>query len=456
MADCHSRPEGPGLSGIYKHKVIDSHLDAFGRTCGNERLFRLNRRICNNLMSRDADAGGGKRCFPFIPAIVKNHGIRPIQGLRRYFLAHLPGQYKFDTNFAMKIPLLLSALLLLSLACSGDKKADFPAQIAGVYEGIIPCADCEGIRVILRLDADSTFLMENTYLEAEGGQDRSFYDLGRWEISRDKITLRGGEEEKFYRLVDGQHLQMLDSEGNQILSPANYTLTKTAKIFPPATPFPLEGRYSYQAGAGRFSECRSGKTYPVAFKGENARVESEYSRIRREPGEEIFLSVEGYFAPLPDMEGNLKEQLVITRFIRFEPGKSCAGAEIFHHPGAGFRFRIPSQWKERYQIVETKPEMLKTILPAAAYMVEFWYLPVDSAYIPQALLAIAAVANENIDALLAEPGPPAGEVLGKGSGYTYLASLPQSNPFVSGSEDYKNFQAMELTLQEIKNSLEYR
>lgn len=356
----------------------------------------------------------------------------------------------------MKVPFLLTALLFLSLACSCDKKADSPAQIAGVYEGVIPCADCEGIRVTLRLDPDSTFLAENTYLEAENGQDRSFYEPGRWEISGDKITLRGGEEEKFYRLVDGQRLQMLDSEGQEIRSAANYTLARTAKTFQPSHPFLLEGMYSYLADAGRFSECRSGKTCPVAFKGENARVESEYSKIRREPAEKIFLSVEGYFAPLPDMEGNLKEQLVITRFIRFEPGKSCAGAEIFHHPGAGFRFRIPSKWNARYQIVETKPEMLKTILPAAAYMVEFWYLPVDSAYIPQALLAIAAIPNENIDALLAEPGPPAGEVLGKGARYTYLASLPQSNPFVPGSEDYKNFQAMEVNLGEIKNSLEYR
>lgn len=356
----------------------------------------------------------------------------------------------------MKVPLLLTALLLLSLACSCDKKADSPAKIAGVYEGVIPCDDCEGIRVILRLDPDSTFLAEHTYLEAENRQDRSFYDLGRWEIFGSKITLRGGEEEKFYRLVDGQHLQMLDSEGQEIHSAANYTLAKTAKTFQPANPFPLEGMYSYLADAGRFGECRSGKTYPVAFKGENARVESEYSGIRREPGEKIFLSVEGYFALLPDMEGNLTEQLVITRLIRFEPGRSCAGEEIFYHPGAEFRFRLPAKWKERYQIAETKPEMLKTLLSAAAYMTEFWYLPVDSAFIPQALLGIVAVPNEEIDALLAEPGPPAGEVLGKGARYTYLASLPQSNPFVPGSADYKNFQAMELTLQEIKNLLEYR
>lgn len=359
----------------------------------------------------------------------------------------------------MKVPSLLMALFFLLLAGSCDKKNDSPAkiaEIAGVYEGVIPCADCEGIRVTLRLNPDSTFLAENTYLEAENRQDRSFYDLGRWEISGGKIALRGGEEGKFYRVVDGQHLQMLDSEGQEIHSAANYTLARSAKTFQPANPFLLEGMYSYLADAGRFSECRSGKTYPVAFQGENARVESEYSKILREPGEKIFLSVEGYFAPLPDMEERIREHLLITRFIQFEPGRNCPGAEVYQHPGAGFRFRIPSKWKARCRAAETKPEMLKSLLPEAAYMAEFWYLPLDSTFIPQALLAIAAVPNENIDALLAEPGPPAGEVLGKGARYTYLASLPQSNPFVPGSEDYKNFQAMELNLQEIKNLLEYR
>jgi len=35
---------------------------------------------------------------------------------------------------------------------------------AGVYKGILPCADCEGIQTMIKLNKDLTYVMETRYL----------------------------------------------------------------------------------------------------------------------------------------------------------------------------------------------------------------------------------------------------------------------------------------------------
>lgn len=111
--------------------------------------------------------------------------------------------------------------------------------ITRVYEGILPCADCPGIRYDLVLEnqefvGDGTFKLKMTYLEAENGKDSDFESTGKW------ITLRGDADDinaTVYQLnpdsmdaimnflVSGDSLIMLDREQKRIRSGLNYILT---------------------------------------------------------------------------------------------------------------------------------------------------------------------------------------------------------------------------------------
>jgi copper homeostasis protein (lipoprotein) len=86
----------------------------------------------------------------------------------------------------------------------------------------------------------------------------------------------------------------------------------------------MRGMYVYMADAALFTECETGKRYPVAFEGDSVSLEWAYLEARRQPGEEVLISVEGHFAERPAMEGNgTEESLVVDRFIGVWPGESC-------------------------------------------------------------------------------------------------------------------------------------
>ena len=58
------------------------------------------------------------------------------------------------------------------------------------YEGLLPCADCPGIRYDLTIrsrkhSGDGTFSLSQTYLEAEDGKDATFVTNGK------RLTLKG-------------------------------------------------------------------------------------------------------------------------------------------------------------------------------------------------------------------------------------------------------------------------
>jgi len=100
-------------------------------------------------------------------------------------------------------------------------------DVAGTYIGLIPCADCEGISVIIILNCDKTFELNYRYI---GKSDEYFSCSGEyaWNESGNSIILNCDNFPNFY-FVGENHLIMLDMDGNRISSElANkYILTKT-------------------------------------------------------------------------------------------------------------------------------------------------------------------------------------------------------------------------------------
>lgn len=85
----------------------------------------------------------------------------------------------------------------------------------GVYKGVTPCADCEGIETTITLKSDGTFKRMLKYL---GKEDNIFVDEGefKWNDEGSKVTLKGKEGTAQMYQVGENALFHLDQEGNRI------------------------------------------------------------------------------------------------------------------------------------------------------------------------------------------------------------------------------------------------
>jgi len=84
------------------------------------------------------------------------------------------------------------------------------------------------------------------------------------------------------------------------------------------------GMYVYLADAGRFSDCASGATFPVAQVGENIALERAYTAARTKAGAPVLVTLRGHLEERPAMEGDRRAvHLVVDRFDSAWPGAAC-------------------------------------------------------------------------------------------------------------------------------------
>lgn len=82
---------------------------------------------------------------------------------------------------------------------------------AGVYEGTMPCADCEGIETVVELKDDNTFTATYTYM----GEDEytvSNEGMFTWDESGQVVTLVAEEDTKQFK-VGENHITLLGEDG---------------------------------------------------------------------------------------------------------------------------------------------------------------------------------------------------------------------------------------------------
>lgn len=96
---------------------------------------------------------------------------------------------------------------------------------SGEYEGIFPCASCEGIEVELQLNPDKTYELTQDYM---GEADNKSEVKGTFSFDATNpsiITLdANAENRKFF--IGENFVEALDSDGKKIESKLNYKLTK--------------------------------------------------------------------------------------------------------------------------------------------------------------------------------------------------------------------------------------
>lgn len=146
--------------------------------------------------------------------------------------------------------LLFLALIATMASCNWFAKKEHPEEILldaengdiWVYEGTLPCADCEGIHAKLSVQsATGYFKLEETYLGKD--ETRSFEILGTFSDST--ITSPEGVKTSLYTLTtktepartiylekwDPTLLLLLDHDAKRVVSEHNYALSR---IVPPA------------------------------------------------------------------------------------------------------------------------------------------------------------------------------------------------------------------------------
>lgn len=128
----------------------------------------------------------------------------------------------------MKVNLLLCISLVIALnSCSGVKKNDkvesaksaTTTEVStktenyyGTYEGVLPCADCEGIKTTLKINPDKTYNLESVYLNKKDGD---FDECGTYDVLNGNVIeliTPSSNYKTYYRILDNS-VMLSDKEG---------------------------------------------------------------------------------------------------------------------------------------------------------------------------------------------------------------------------------------------------
>jgi uncharacterized lipoprotein NlpE involved in copper resistance len=86
----------------------------------------------------------------------------------------------------------------------------------GTYEGVVPCADCPGIKTTLTLNENKSFKLEEEYLEKKArNEDQGTF---QWDPAGSVITLNGNVAKYKYKVGENTITQ-LDTNGQPIDGP---------------------------------------------------------------------------------------------------------------------------------------------------------------------------------------------------------------------------------------------
>jgi uncharacterized lipoprotein NlpE involved in copper resistance len=86
----------------------------------------------------------------------------------------------------------------------------------GLYQGILPCADCEGIETSLYLMANNAYLLTKVYKGM--ADDKAYKEIGDFEWNADgtTVTLSNIEDAPNQFIVEDTRAIQLDMEGKKI------------------------------------------------------------------------------------------------------------------------------------------------------------------------------------------------------------------------------------------------
>ena len=107
-------------------------------------------------------------------------------------------------------------------AAESLQPSEASAASIGVYEGLLPCGDCAGLRTTIYVRADGTYTRIYTY-EGEKddlGRTPSFSEAGSWNLEGRRFTFTPKDHSPAWLADSTEHgLRLLDGEGSPVEGP---------------------------------------------------------------------------------------------------------------------------------------------------------------------------------------------------------------------------------------------
>ncbi len=134
------------------------------------------------------------------------------------------------------------------------------ANWPGYYSDTLPCADCPGIETRLWVRRDSTFVLQQFYLDRD---TVPWGTIGQWHVVNGLLTVGyTGDKPEFYRYTE-EGLLTVDEMGQAFETELDYSLDKLADEIGDAIPrMRLVGTFIYMADAQSFQPCGSKFNWP--------------------------------------------------------------------------------------------------------------------------------------------------------------------------------------------------
>ena len=199
-------------------------------------------------------------------------------------------------------------------------------RLPATFRGDLPCSDCEAVRHQLDLWPDQVFHLHRVWVGKGVVRD----EVGRWRVdpARGALVLVGGGEMPLQFAIQSEgSLRALDMQGRPIESALPYALVSDGTLTPTDLTLALGGEMRYMADAARFTECLTGRGYPIAMEGDFVKLQSAYSASASEPGAPLYVTFEGSLTDRPRMDGEgVERTIVVRRFINVWPGQRCERA----------------------------------------------------------------------------------------------------------------------------------
>ncbi len=105
----------------------------------------------------------------------------------------------------------------------GTGTVNLDATWVGHYEGVAPCPDCAGVRILLTLNADNSYTLSMSHM-GSNRQPRVINGRFGWSSDKTEITLDEKGERRRYA-VSWSELRMLQHDGSPMLGVLGEQLT---------------------------------------------------------------------------------------------------------------------------------------------------------------------------------------------------------------------------------------
>ena len=187
-------------------------------------------------------------------------------------------------------------------------------RLPATFVGKLPCADCDAERVQLNLWPDQVFFLRRSWTGKDGRQD----SVGRWSVDADRhvLDVRGGGAQLQFQILGPDQLRLLSGDDKRVEIEGDFDLTAAAELQPFDPHLPLRGMLTYVADDARFTECLTGRDYPLVKDGDYASLEHAYLAAGAEVGGPIMASFDGAIMRDPEGSGSDAEPAGPGRALR--------------------------------------------------------------------------------------------------------------------------------------------